>query len=400
MKVAYLTNQYPHVRHTFIRREIVALAAHGIEVERFSIRDSGHDVVDPADIAERERTRAILSVGVFGLLMSLMGAFFRNPLRWGRAFLTATKFGRRSDRGVLRHWVYLAEACVLRKWLTKCGAEHLHVHFATNPAVVAMLCHQLGGPKYSITIHGPEEWDRPESLSLREKYEGASFVVAVSHFGRCQVLRWCGHSHWDKVHVVRCGVDAGFLREVPTPVPDVRRFVLVGALVEQKGHLILLRALKLLRDGGEMVEVVCAGDGQLRSVIESEAKRLGVADMIRITGWISNSAVRDELRQSRALVMSSLAENLPVAMMEAMAMGRPVIGTQIAGIPELIVPGQTGWVVAAGSPEAIADAMRECLRKSIDELTAMGERGAKRVAELHDADREAAKMAELFRNSA
>src|SRR5262249_6760839 len=160
MRIAYLTNQYPLVRHTFIRREIVALESHGVEVVRFSIRDSGKDVVDPADQAEYVKTRSILSAGKFALVAALLTHAVTRPGRFTRTLLTAIRFGRRSDRGVLRHFAYLAEACLLRKWLAEAGVTHLHVHFATNPAAVALFCRLLGGPTYSITIHGPEEWDR------------------------------------------------------------------------------------------------------------------------------------------------------------------------------------------------------------------------------------------------
>jgi len=397
MKLAYLTNQYPHVRHTFIRREIVALEALGMPVERYSMRASGHDVVDPADIEERGKTFALLSVGALGLLRALILTGLTRPLKMARALGTVWAWGRRSDAGVLRHLIYLAEACVLRSRLATQQVTHLHVHFATNPATVARLCEQLGGPPFSLTIHGPEEWDRPESLSLRQKYEAARFVVAVSDYGRCQVYRWVGYSYWDHVHVVHCGVDAAFLSKKPTPVLDVRRFVLVGALVEQKGHLILIRALHQLHQQGVSLEVVFAGDGPLRGLLERECERLGIHDMVQFRGWVSNAQVREELQQCRAMVMSSLAENLPVAMMEAMAMGRPVIGTYVAGIPELVRPGETGWLVPAGNPEAVARAIQACLDTPIETLQAMGERAAQLVAQEHDALREAARLLGLFR---
>lgn len=396
MNVAYLTNAYPHVRHTFIRREIVALEGHGLTIHRFSIRRSGEDLVDPADRAEFEKTRTILDVGLVGLVCAVLGSLFRRPWRTMRALLTATRLGWCSHRGLARHWIYLAEACVLRGWLAECQAEHLHVHFATNPALVALLCEILGGPPYSITIHGPEEWDRPEALALREKYERARFVVAVSHFGKCQVMRWLGYEHWHKVHVVHCGVDAGFLKEPLTPVPEARRLVLVGGLVEQKGHLVLIQALGQLRARGETFEMVLVGDGPLRHAIEKEIENLGLDGMVRITGWMSNADVREELKRSRALVMSSLAENLPVAMMEAMATGRPVIGTYVAGVPELVQPGKTGWLVPASSVEDLAEAMREVLHMPTEELTRMSTAARDRVALLHDVEHEAGKLATLF----
>jgi glycosyltransferase involved in cell wall biosynthesis len=395
MNIAYLTNQYPHVRHTFIRREIVALEALGVEVLRFSIRDSGGDVVDPADMDERKKTHALLAEGKLRLLLALIGAFFTWPIRWIRAFRIATCFGRRA-RSVLKHWAYFAEACLLRRRLKQSGAEHLHVHFATNPAVVALLCKMLGGPDYSITIHGPEEWDRPEALSLKDKYDGAAFVVAVSDFGRCQVYRWCSLPHWAKVHVVRCGVDDSFLNVAPTAVPDTNRLVLVAGLTEQKGHLLLVQALGKVAKLGHSFEMLFVGDGPLRSVLEFKIKKLGLDNQIRILGWQTNAQVREHLRSSRALIMPSFAENLPVAMMEALAMGRPVLGTYIAGVPEVVENGVNGWLVPAGNVEATAEAIIRILQASTGELTRMGAAGSERVRLQHDARKEAAKLVDLF----
>ena len=357
MRIAFLTNQYPHVRHTFIRREIAALESLGVEVVRFSVRDSGADAVDSADVEERTKTHVLLNEGKLRLLGAMIETFFARPLRWLRAFATATRFGRRSDRGLLRHWVYFAEACLLRKRLAQQGVRHLHVHFATNPAAVALFSKMLGGPDYSITIHGPEEWDRPEALSLQEKYENAAFIVAVSDFGRCQVYRWCSLRHWPKVHVVRCGVDDAYLNAEPTPVPDNCRLVLVAGLTEQKGHLLLVRALGDVARAGHDFEMLFVGDGHLRPKIEDEIKAQGLEGRVRVLGWQTNAEVREHLRSSRAMIMPSFAENLPVAMMEALAMGRPLLGTYIAGVPELVENSVNGWLVPAGNVEAIADAV-------------------------------------------
>jgi len=396
MKVAYLTNQYPHVRHTFIRREIVALEASGVEVLRFSVRDSGKVAVDPADQSEYGKTRALLSAGKGALLGALVSEAVTRPVRFLRAMMRAVRFGRRSDRGVIRHLVYLAEACLLRRWLAAAGAEHLHVHFATNPAAVGLFCRLLGGPVYSITVHGPEEWDRPEALSLKEKYESAAFVIAVSDFGRCQVYRWTSLAYWPNVYVIRCGVDEAFLKSEPEPVPDADKLVLVAGLVEQKGHLLLIQALAGVRDSGARFRMVFVGDGPLRPVLEAEVKRLGLIDFVEFAGWQSNAEVREHLRTARALVMPSFAENLPVAMMEALATGRPVLGTYVAGVPELVESGVNGWLVPAGNVQATADAILRLLRTPVAELSRMGRVGAERVRALHNAQTEAACLKELL----
>jgi glycosyltransferase involved in cell wall biosynthesis len=396
IKVAYLINQYPHVSHSFIRREVRALEGHGICVERYSVRCTSGSLVDPADIEEKQRTRVVLGRGVLGLAIASLVVAFTRPLRWCGAAGLAFRMGWRSGRGVWRHFVYLAEACVLLRWLRRSGVQHLHAHFGTNATDVALLTRVLGGPSYSFTIHGPEEFDRPERLSLGDKIEQAAFVATVSEFGRSQAIRWSSYRSWRKIHVIHCGVDQSFFAIGPQAVPDVHRMVCVGRLSEQKGHLRLLEALAVLKARGIRFEVVFAGDGSLRPIIEEEVRRSGLSEDVRIVGWASGEQVRQHLLESRVLLLPSFAEGLPVVLMEAFALGRPVITTYVAGIPELVRPGVSGWLVPAGSVEPLADAIQEALATPCDRLTEMGRAGAKAVATSHDAVAEAAKLAQLL----
>jgi glycosyltransferase involved in cell wall biosynthesis len=309
----------------------------------------------------------------------------------------ATRMGLHSQRGILIHWAYLVEACLLLRCLRQCEAQHLHAHFGTNSAAVALLARTLGGPPYSLTIHGSEEWDRPLGLSLREKIEGAVFVVAVSEFGRSQLFRWCSYDYWPRIHIVRCGVDELFLGPGPQAVPDTNRFASIGAIYEPKGHLRLLEALSCLVDEGVSFEMVLVGDGPMRPAIEAEIHRRGLDRQVRITGWVSNEAVRQHILDCRALVVPSFAENLPVVLMEALALGRPAICSHIAGIPELVEDEVSGWLVPAGSVEALVSAMDKALETPTEQLTRMGAAGAARVAEMHNASREAAKLAALYK---
>lgn len=395
MKVAYLVNQYPHVSHSFIRREIAGLEACGVEVERFAVRPAGETVVDPADLAERDRTRSLLAAGKARLVTAALVTLVRNPVRFVRAARAAWRMGQAAGKRV-RHFAYLAEACLLTRWLRKAGADHLHAHFGTNPAAVALLARLLGGPGYSFTVHGPEEFDRPDALSLGEKIAGAEFVVAISSFGRSQLFRWSRPQDWGKVRIVRCGVDAAFLDAGPLPAPDASRLVCVGRLAEQKGQLLLVEAAALLADEGIDFEMVLAGDGPMRPQIEAavQARRLG--GRVRITGWLSNAAVRAEIAAARAVVLPSFAEGLPVVLMEALALGRPVVTTYVAGIPELVRDRVNGWLVPAGDVSALADALAAALASTPEELAEMGRAGAEAVRAAHDAAREAEKLAGLF----
>lgn len=396
VRVAYLINQYPHVSHSFIRREIRALEKRGIEVERFSVRRPPVALVDAEDQEEERRTHVLLDEGLAGLVFACLTTFLLHPIRWLRAGLLATRMGWRSGRGLHRHLVYLMEASVLLRHLRRSAARHLHAHFGTNAADVALFTRLLGGPPYSFTIHGPEEFDRPEQLSLGRKIEHAVFVAAVSEYGRSQVFRWCPHHQWSKVHVVRCGVDQMFLGEEAYPVPDTKTIVCVGRLCEQKGQLRFLEALALLTADDVAFHAVFAGDGPLRAAIEAEARRLGLQDRIHIAGWLSGAGVRQHLLDARVLVLPSFAEGLPVVLMEALALGRPVVTTYVAGIPELVEPGVNGWLIPSGSVEALAEAIRQALATPAERLTEMGRAGAAKVARAHDAAKEAKKLEQLL----
>jgi len=225
-------------------------------------------------------------------------------------------------------------------------------------------------------------------------------VVAISEYGRSQLFRWSPHPLWPKIHVVHCGVDERFLDVVPTPVPDVARFVCVGRLCEQKGQLLLVRALAELVRRGREVELVLAGDGEMRSELETLIRDEGLAARVQITGWASGERVRQEILAARALVLPSFAEGLPVVLMEALALHRPVLSTYVAGIPELVVPGECGWLVPAGDVESLVAAMEAALDTPVEILAAMGAAGAERVRRRHDVRTEAGKLHQLFRRCA
>jgi colanic acid/amylovoran biosynthesis glycosyltransferase len=394
--LGYLINQYPMASLTFIRREIAAIEAEGRPVRRYAVRAWDTGLVDAEDQAEAARTRRILDVGLPGLMASLMVTALTRPSRFARALASAWKLGGVSDRGRLVHLVYLAEACRLRSWLEQDGITHLHVHFGSNSTTVALLCRLVGGPPYSFTVHGPEEFDQPMALSLGEKIGHSAFAVAICSFGRSQLWRWAARGDWGKVHVVHCGVDPRYLDAPATPPPSAPRMINIGRLVEQKGQLILVEAAALLRDRGRAFEVIIIGGGTFREALEARIAELKLADHVKLVGWKSGEEVHRELLASRGLVLPSFGEGLPVVIMEALALRRPVISTYIAGIPELVRDGENGWLVPAGDVEALANAMARLLDAPPEQLEKMGEAGARAVALQHDVRVEARKLLALI----
>jgi glycosyltransferase involved in cell wall biosynthesis len=263
-----------------------------------------------------------------------------------------------------------------------------------------MLAHALGGPPYSFTVHGPECFDKPQALKLADKIRQAAFVVAISSFGRSQLYRWIKNEYWHKVKVIHCGLEKSFYDVAPSEPPQKARLVCVGRLCEQKGQLLLLEACRNLKEKGLKFELVLAGDGEMRAEVERMISLYDLSDNVRITGWINSNQVREELLASQAMVLPSFAEGLPVVIMEAMALRRPVISTYVAGIPELVINRKNGWLVPAGSVMELTDAIEEMLSSSPKQLKAMGDAAYEIVKQRHDIDTEATKLAALFGESA
>jgi colanic acid/amylovoran biosynthesis glycosyltransferase len=399
MRVAYLINQYPKISHTFIRREIHALERQGVDVTRIAIRGWDADVLDEDDAAEQKKTRYVLGQGSGKLLSAVVKMAMSRPFRFCRALGLALRMSRNSDRPILVHLAYLAEACRIQPWLVNERIEHLHAHFGTNPAEVAMLTHILGGPPWSFTVHGPEEFDKAHSIGLPEKIRRCAFVIAISSFGRSQLFRLVEHVFWSKIHVVHCGLEKAFYEQTTRPSPLTRNFVCVGRLCEQKGQLLLIDATRRLLERGEEFRLTFAGDGELRPDLESLIDQYKLQNHIRITGWLSSKQVREELLSARALVLPSFAEGLPVVIMEAMALKRPIISTFVAGIPELIKHGQQGWLVPAGDVEELTNAMQQCLGTPPEDMERMGDSGYEVVSKRHDVDTEAKLLAALLKQS-
>jgi colanic acid/amylovoran biosynthesis glycosyltransferase len=394
MRVAYLVNRYPAVSHSFIRREIAGVGAAGVTVERFTIRPPDPSLPDVADRAEVERTTVILAQPKSALLAAALGTALAKPDRVVRALRAAIRMAQGRPKLALRHLVYLIEACWLARRLR--GVDRLHAHFGTNPAAVARLTHILSGIPYSFTVHGPEEFDAPGALDLPAKIADAAQVVAISDFGRSQLMRWTKPEQWGKLHVVRCGIDGAFADAPPAPLIAAPELCCVARLSGQKGLPLLIEAASVLRARGTSFHLTLVGDGELRGEIERAIADRGLADAITITGYLDAAGVRARLLAARAMVLPSFAEGLPVVIMEALALRVPVVTTAIAGIPEL-VDAECGWVVPAGSVEALVAAMTDALAADPARLRAMGKVGRARVLARHDAEANGAALAALFR---
>jgi glycosyltransferase involved in cell wall biosynthesis len=396
--IGYLTSLYARVGDTFIRREVVQLRRLGHTVHTFSIRKPDPDELVTEEIRrEHAGTEYVLAAGIGALTLAVLRQAVTSP----KKFLTAVGLVLHTvPPGIEKRWTrrlaYLLEAAYLAERLAAKGVQHLHNHIGENSAVVAMLAAMFRGIPYSLTIHGPGEFDRPTLLALDEKIRRAAFVVTISQFTRSQLLRWADYRDWSKIHVVYAGVSPVHLGHGPAPIPETLRLVNIGRIVEQKGQAILVHAAARLLERGHDFEIVIVSDGPMRGEIERLIDQFGLQGRVRLTGYLDDQGVFDEILAARALVLPSFAEGLPSVLLEAMALGRPVITTAIAAHSELIEPGSTGWLIPAGAVEPLADAMAEALTAEPAELEQMGRACAARVAEQHDPETAAEKLRDLF----
>lgn len=395
-KVMYVLNQYPSPSLTFIRREILELEKTGVEVERVSLRGWDTDLVDDVDKAELDRTEFVLKQGLPKLLYAFAKTVMLEPRRFARAASLCFKMMRRSYRPKPLHAIYLLEACFIAMMCRRTKPEFIHSHFGTNSAEVAMLVSVLTSLPFSFTVHGPDEFDAPEFWGFDEKVGRAAFVCAISSYTRSQLMRWTHPRDWDKITVLRCGLDDAYKQMSVDWNYDANSLINVGRLNAQKGQGILLAAAARVVKSYPQMRLSIVGDGELRDMLDAEIARLGLEQNVHLLGWFDSASVRQSIANAKGLILPSFAEGLPVVLMEAMASGRPVITTTVGGIPELVRHGKDGWLCPAGSEDALVEAMIELLEAPAQRVEAIGRSARARCLEHHDISVIATQLKELF----
>ncbi|QVL31865.1 glycosyltransferase family 4 protein [Telmatocola sphagniphila] len=395
-RIAYLVNQYPMVSHTFIRREIAELEKRGYQIERVSLRSTLGSIVDPADKLEAEKTYSCLAESKLKLLGSVLTSCALHPLRTRRALWEAVRYARKNPKNLGKHLAYLVEAVRLVDVLKSKKIDHVHVHFGTNAATVAVLMKRLADVKFSMTVHGSAELDSPLTINLPAKVAEAEFTAAISHYTKAQLMRFCDPVYWKKIHIVPCTVDQSFLAD-PQPIPEgSRNLVCVGRLSPEKGQLLLLEAFAEAIGDGTPGKLVLVGDGPVRSELEKRIVALDLQNRVVLAGWQNESQIRQHVRASRALVLPSFYEGLPVVLMEAMAMARPVLATPVGGIPELVKDGENGWLIPAGDAHEWAKGIRNLLKLEADECDRLGKNGRLAVQAKHAPEVAGDRIEKLF----
>lgn len=400
--IAYVMTHYPRVALTFIAGEIDAVERRGMRIQPFAMNlPSGEDLGSDELMARRDRT-TYLKASWPAALGALAGHMLAHPLKTSGLAARALSSAGWDFALMARRLSHLVQASLLAKRCATAGVIHIHAHFGQAPATIAWFGSELmnfGANKrvsWSFTIHGFQDFVDEAVARLDLKANSAAFVVCVSDFTRSQLCRITPPHLWDRFHVVRCGIDLRqFAFRAAKPFPRRPRIVMVGRLSPEKGQLILVQALAELAENGVEAELLLIGDGPLKATINQEIIRFGLRDRVSLAGEIAPAEVNTQLREADIFCLPSFSEGLPVSIMEAMAIGVPVVSTYIGGIPELAIDGKTALTVAAGNVEALAEAINRIIADPAlrEKIVA----AAREEVELrHDRDRNAAPIAILF----
>lgn len=353
--IAYLVSDYHAASHTFVRREVIALRQRQFEVAVFSVRGQLARESDPVE--------PLLGRAPLDYPSALLWALLNRPIALLSAWFLSLRHRAPGIKALVWSQFHFIEALVLARLLSISGATRLHCHFANSGTSVGMIAARLLHLPWSLTLHGISETDYPAGLLLSEKLRDADLVICASFFMRAQAMRVVDPRHWEKMHVVRCGVDFGAL---PAATERATRsclsIVVVGRISAEKGHCGLLDSLSALSEEGENFHLTVVGDGPAMVQTRDRVSELGLAERVTFTGALSEDEALQQVADADLFVLPSLMEGLPVVLIEAMALGKPVVASRIAGIPELVNDGVNGLLFTPSDWSELQACLRRVLR--------------------------------------
>lgn len=394
--IAYLISRYPAISHTFILREIQGLRALGHQIRTASINppDRALSAMEGYELQEARSTFFVKAQGAFGALAALGHWALRSPARLLGTLASGWRLERHGRR--LHGLAYAVEAALVARWMGRHRLQHLHVHFGNAGATVGMLVKELTGCHLSFTIHGPDEFDDVYGQHLPQKMAQADRVICISQFARSQLMRISHPDHWAKMEVCRLGVDPAQFQYQPRNVDSQPvRLLCVGRLSSAKAQILIVQACARLRDEGLDFSFTLVGDGPDRARIERAVAELALQDLVRLTGALNQIAVREQFARADVFVLASLAEGIPVVLMEAMSSGVPCVSTPVNGIPELIEHERTGLLATPGDLDSLVAQLRRLITDPGLRLR-MAEAARAKVLADFDLNRNVARLGRIF----
>ncbi len=371
-EIAYMLKRYPRLSETFILHEMLALEALGLRLRVYSQLDPAEDVIHP-DIQRLKAPVTYLPQITPGGLAQMLGAhlrlFRRSPRRYLRTFSRVV--ARKDAFASLKHFI---RGGWLGRELEVAGVTHLHAHFAHGPAATAQYVHQLYGIPFSFTGHAKDIFTTPQE-HIAERLREASFAVTCTRFNQRYLASLVDPATADRIQCLYHGVDQTRFHPYPTlppttppPAEGATPIILaVGRLVEKKGFPYLIQACALLKSRGVAFHCIIVGTGPMRNIVRTLIAQAGLGDAVELHPACTQEALVELYRQATVVTLPSIQldngdrDGIPNVLVEAMAMGLPVVSTTISGIGELVEHQHNGMLVRSRYAEALAEALATVL---------------------------------------
>ena len=403
-KIAYIVSRFPHLPETFILREMIELEKLGWHVELYPLILQQQPLVHEEARPWIQRAHAVPWLS-FGLLKANIRALTHHTRRYGLLFMRVLLENIRSPKFLARALLLFPRAVWMAEQFKAQGIRHIHAHYATHPALVAWLINQLTGITYSITVHAHDIF--VEKPMLATKIHDSVFVSSISEFNRKYLADMFGPWVNEKTEIVRCGIEPSYYElsnSNGSKKSNRLEIISVGSLQPYKGHIYLVKACAMLKERGIPFRCRIVGGGDLRPMLERAIKEYVLDECVELLGPRTQEEVSRFLRTANCYVQPSVVtstgkmEGIPVALMEAMASRIPVVATAISGVPELVRPGETGWLVPPENVDALARALTDIYQNPA-EATHRAELGQRWVLQEFELSTNVRKLASLFDRS-
>lgn len=389
-RYAVIVSRFPKFTETFILQELRGMEERGLPIELYAITHETPEQLQPA-AADLDRRANYIELRSAALWKANLAWLTRRPGRYLRAWVEALWLSRRSTETLVRAPAVVLLAAAMASSMQSKGVERVHAHWATYPALAALVVKRLTGLPYSFTAHAHDIF--VDFGGLGTKVHEADLVLTCTDHGRKILVEAGGPGSETKVHLVHHGVNLAGFQQEPLVEPETRthlHLLCVAALQEYKGHRYLLEACRTVANDDLDITLELIGDGELRGELEALARSLGMHDRIVFRGRQPSAEVRDALARCDAFVLASVQldsgfmDGIPNVAVEAMAIGRPVIGSNLPGVRELVIDGETGLLAEPRDPGSIAAALRRLIDEP-DLAARLVARGRAKVEDEHDA---------------
>ncbi len=383
-RIAYMMSRFPKITETFVLYEILELEKLGFEMAIYPLlrHRSAQTHAEAESLVRRAvHYQPFLSPSIIGANLWFL---FHRPIRYLRALweIVSGTFG--CSNFFLGALLFFPKCAWFARDMERRRIEHIHAHFANHPALAALFIHRLTHIPFSFTAHGSDLHVRQRMLD--RKIAASRFTVMISQYNKRFVLDRFGERLADKMVIIHCGIDPSIFKPTPLPNGDTLNILTVASLRKVKGHRHLLDACHLLQQRGVSFHCHLVGDGPRRAGIEQQLQRLDLTTRVTLHGDQPRSRVAAWMAEADVVVLTSIQtrqgnrEGIPVVLMEAMASARPVVASDLSGIPELVQHEKTGLLVPPGEPTAIADALQR-LATDPDLNHTLGTAGRQRVVQ-------------------